>query len=223
MKFSDAERARIWNESLRILEDKPAPVPQPSRAAVMRTPPLVIEDPVDKWRREADQAERVRADNKARLLRSDRERQAAYERAAQNSADTEARLADLEQRIAVIEESLAALADVATGAASFSNNAVARFGDTEAAFKSLTAAIDTMRENTRSELAALRDRVSGKETTAARERAADAEKLNEARHERSQRDAVREHNETRQRISALNDDVQGVTRLVIKDIQRRQH
>jgi hypothetical protein len=229
-KFSDQERARIWNESLRILEDKPAESllvtnkpPQPSRASVMRTPPLVIEDPVDRWRREADQAERERERAKAQLRRAERDNQAAYERAAQNSADTEARLTDLEQRMDNVEAHIAALSEAVSAAADFSNNAVERFDDVKIAFERLNGTVQAASENTRSELAALRDRVSGKETSTARERAADADKLNEARFERTQRDAQREHNETRARVSALAEDVQGVTRLVIKDIQRRQH
>jgi DNA repair exonuclease SbcCD ATPase subunit len=222
-KFTDAERARIWNESLRILEDKPAAPPQPSRASVMRTPPLVIEDPVDKWRREADQAEREREREKAQLQRAAHERQAAYERAAQNSADTEARLTDLEQRMDNVEAHIAALSEAVSAAADFSNNAVTRFDDVKVAFERLNSTVQAASENTKSELSALRDRVAGKETSAARERAADAEQLNEARFARTQRDTAREHSATRQRIAALNDDVASVTQLVIKDIQRRQH
>jgi hypothetical protein len=187
----------------------------------MRHPPIEPVDAVQRWREEADAFDQKCKAEKSRLQRADRERQAAYTRAAENSVDTEQRLASLEARMDRVEESLAALAEVANGAASFSDNTVARFGDTEAAFKSLTAALDTMRETHRSELAALRDRVSGKETTAARERAARAEQLNDARFERGQRDASREHMETRKRVSDLNDDVQNITRLVVKDIQRR--
>jgi hypothetical protein len=122
-----------------------------------------------------------------------------------------------------VEANIAVLTEAVTAAADFSTNAVERFDDVKAAFKTLNSTVQAASENTRSELAALRDRVSGKETTAARTAAAHAEQVNDARFERSQRDAAREHNETRQRVSALNDDVQGVTRLIVRDIQRRQH
>jgi hypothetical protein len=62
-RFTDQERAEIYAESCRLLEDKPpAPTPTPE-------PPLVFEniDPVQKWREHADAFERQRAAARAKL------------------------------------------------------------------------------------------------------------------------------------------------------------
>jgi hypothetical protein len=118
-----------------------------------------------------------------------------------------------------IEAAIAALAEGVNGAAQFSGSAVERFDDVRAAFKTLGAELDTMRENTRSEFAALRDRVSGKETTAARERAERAEAVNDARHEASQRSAERQHIKTRTELADLREGVRNVTQLIVKDKQ----
>jgi uncharacterized coiled-coil protein SlyX len=210
--------ANVFAESRRRMVGT-TPTPQRDEPPVRVRPLPPLPDPVQEWREWHDTRDREREANRAKLRRADRERQAEYARAVQTGADTEQRLDALEIRMANVEATIATLSEAVSNAADFTHNAVVRFGDVEAAFKKLNASLDTMRENMKSELAALRDRMSGKETTAAREAAARAEQQNSERHERSQRDAA----VTRREISNLNGDVRNTMQLVVREIQRRQH
>ena len=58
-RFTDQERAEIYAESRRLLEDKP-PVTPPAPAPEPEPPPLMPEDPIAKWKREADARDRER-------------------------------------------------------------------------------------------------------------------------------------------------------------------
>jgi hypothetical protein len=149
---------------------------------------IVCEDDVARWRREADEASAIRAANRAELKRETRESRRAAIVSRQEVTSLGDRVTELEQRMDAVEHVLAVLGEGMNGAAAFTANAVARFEDTETAFKSLAAAIDTVRENTKSELAALRDRVGNKEAT-----------------------------DTRKDIADLHAGVQNVTRLIMRN------
>jgi hypothetical protein len=177
----------------------------------------VFEDAVAQWKREADEADRERAREKAELRREDRENRRAFFHRQQSAVDVEQRVAALEQRMDNMEAAIATLGEAVNGAATFSGNAVARFDDIRSAFKALGVELDAMRENTASELAALRDRVGAGEVTRARERAARAEAASDARHDAAERNASREHIKTRQQLANLSEGVENVARLVVKN------
>jgi hypothetical protein len=218
-RFTPAQRAAVIAESRRLLaEDAPArsppPSPSPQRALPVN---IVFEDAVAKWKREADEADRERARAKAEIRREERADRRAFFHRQQTAVDIEQRVAALEARMDNMEAAIATLAEGMNGAATFSGNAAARFSDVETAFKALNTELDTMRAQHQSEYSALRDRVSGKETTAARERAERAEAANDARHNAAERIASREHGKTRQQLANLHEDVVNVARLVVKN------
>jgi hypothetical protein len=97
-RFTDAERARILAESRRILSDeppaRPEPAPEPPREVHVQ-----FEDEVQKWAREADEADARRAAAKAELRREEGDNARALTAIE--------RITALEQRIAELEQSVA--------------------------------------------------------------------------------------------------------------------
>jgi hypothetical protein len=105
-KYTPTERARIFAESERLLRDPPArPEPTPPREVH-----VVLEDPIETWKREADEADAVREANRAELRRKSDERAAAFARQAQNN-ELAARVEALEARVDALEATLAAFAN----------------------------------------------------------------------------------------------------------------
>jgi len=96
-RFSLEQIAAIRAESERLLADKP-PAEQPAPTPV-REVPLVFEDDMDKWRREAAESDERRAKAKAELQREARE--------AHEARSAVGRIAALEDRIAQLEWALA--------------------------------------------------------------------------------------------------------------------
>jgi hypothetical protein len=73
-KFTPEQIARTRAESERILREvreEPAP-PEPEPAPAPREVPLVFEDDVAKWKREADEASAIREANRAAMRRDQR-------------------------------------------------------------------------------------------------------------------------------------------------------
>jgi hypothetical protein len=114
-RFTPEQIAAIRRESERLLRDEPPPRPEP--APPREPPPIVFEDAMDRWRREADEADRERAAAKAELRRE--EDDLARTRSAI------ARIAALEQRVAELEQSVATsdatTRELAGGIIEFSN------------------------------------------------------------------------------------------------------
>src|SRR5262249_35738627 len=93
--FTDAERRAGYAESQRLLRDPPAPherAPEPPR----EVPPPMFEDELDRWRREADEADAVREQCRAELRRESRENERVLTALERISA-LEARVAAAEQ------------------------------------------------------------------------------------------------------------------------------
>src|SRR5262249_55487283 len=109
--FSPSEISRIRAESERLLRDSPArPEPEPPR----EPPPLVFEDDVAKWKREADEFEAKRAAAKAELRRQvDNAAEAGW-------AVIGARFDAIEQRLDALEQAVAGVSELGPAAAEFS-------------------------------------------------------------------------------------------------------
>jgi hypothetical protein len=106
-QFTDSEKARILREAHRFVRDRDKPLgatPSPE------PPPIEIkfEDPMDRWRREADAATRQREAAKAAMQREQREGREAMGRARALDG-AEARIAALEERMAEAERQVAQL------------------------------------------------------------------------------------------------------------------
>jgi hypothetical protein len=99
-KFTDAQRATIFEQSRRILTDEPkAPTaeqqPAPVREVVVPEP----EDAMDRWRREAAESDRAREAERSAMRRQEREEREAIARARALDGIA-ARVTVLEQRMA---------------------------------------------------------------------------------------------------------------------------
>src|SRR5262249_47465387 len=95
-KFTAEQVAAIRAQSEKLLADKPPPAPaQPVRREV----PLVFEDDLAKWKREAAESDRQRAEAKAALRRAEGDHARVLSAVG--------RIAALEQRVAELERDLA--------------------------------------------------------------------------------------------------------------------
>ena len=192
-------------ESRRLLEDKPptsppAPAPEP--------PPLVFEDDVAKWKREADEASAIREANRAELRRKQDDPTLA------GFAAIGSRVSDLEQRVDELERTVSALYEVAPAAAQFSEAAVTKLTGLEALTARLDRVLESMREAREHEMKILNARLTAIEAAGAREAAFQARQLAAARAElealTNQLARERDHEHTRKDIAALNDQVSNV-------------
>src|SRR6516162_3937103 len=133
-RYTDADRARIFAESRRLLSNEPPPPPeQPAR----EPPPLIIESEADRWRREANEAIAQRA-------AADAERR-AEERATKDvrAADWWAAIdAHIERRLAEHHKQFAELADAS---AAFGDAVSARLQELETLVTKLDGTLAKMR------------------------------------------------------------------------------
>jgi hypothetical protein len=104
-RFSDQEKAAILRESRRLLKDDDRPVPPVAREPL---PEIVFEEPVAKWKREADEQE---ARFEAERAASQREERAEREALARARAldGVEERVTVLEQRMDEVERQISEL------------------------------------------------------------------------------------------------------------------
>jgi chromosome segregation ATPase len=204
-RFTNQERARVFAESQRLLQEDKAPTPPPAPAPE----PLVLEDDMDRWRREARESDTRRAEAKAELRR-----QAADDPALAGFATIGSRLDDLEQRVASIEQRLESIDTLADGAATFSSSVVAKMDEWENLTTRLSATLDTLRAVQDRQTEALRDRLAATEAAGARESAFLSRQLSEARRELDalvgQLNSERDHERTNARITHLTESVNNV-------------
>lgn len=103
-KFSPQQRAAILRKSLELLADDNPPGAAPSP----EPPPLVFEEPVAKYKREADEQAQRFAAERAESRREEREEREAMARARALDG-AEARITALEQRMDEVERQISEL------------------------------------------------------------------------------------------------------------------
>jgi multidrug efflux pump subunit AcrA (membrane-fusion protein) len=213
-KFSDQEKAAIFRESRRLLKDDGRPVPPVAREPL---PEIVFEDPLERYKREADAADAERA---AELRRQERASERITRKQA-NDLALEARVAELEARVDALEQAVSGFNGVADGAVQFSNAAVERLNELAGLANKVDGTLTTMRAVHRREVDALRDRLAGSEAVHARETAMLVKELNDARREIDRRADIREHARNRMAVMDLDEKVENVVALVREDIRER--
>jgi hypothetical protein len=218
-KFTDAERASILEQSRKILADEPPARPEPApREVRIEFEPV---DPVQLWREQADEADRVRADHATRMRREEREERVAM-RTRQNSAELEQRLDALEDRVSAIEQHLAGFDALANGAAQFSSAAATKLNSLAALTERLDKTLEQMREVHRREVDALCDRLASSEALHTRETVLLTKQLADAQREIDARANLREHVRTRMEVAGVNENLENVVALVREDIAARK-
>jgi hypothetical protein len=179
-RFTPSQRAEIIAQSRKLLsEDTSAPSPPspPSRPRSLPTH-VVFEDDLTKYKREADEADRVRARAKAELRR-----EAAAMRTRQDAAEVDQRLGAIETRLDAIEQAMASFVDLANGASSFSDVVTRELNSLAALAERLDRTLVSMRELHEREVGFLRNQLTTVSTAAAREAAFTARELSTARAE----------------------------------------
>ena len=204
-RMSPEHIARVRAESERLLRDPPA---RPEPAPVREPPPIVFEDDVAKWKREADEADALRAAAKAELRRQvDNAAEAGW-------AVIGARFDQIEQRLDEIERTVAGLYEAVPAAAQFSSATVGRMAEFESLATSLSATLDTLRAVQDRETKFLRDRLAASEAAGARESAFLSRQLTEARREIDalvgQLNRERDQEQTNRKLTHLTESVNNV-------------
>jgi hypothetical protein len=211
--MSPEDRNRIFRESKRILEAESTPRAVPVR----EPPPIVIEDELAKWKREADEADRLREANRSRLRRQERETHTRTEW----ETGVDVRLAALEERVDAIESHLAGFDAVADGAASFSDAVTTRLHALDALSARLDVTLTGMRELHEREVKALRDQLTAVQAAGARENAFLSQQLGAARREIDVLNGQVEHKRDRAELATLTNEVGNVVTLLRQDIANR--
>jgi hypothetical protein len=215
-RFSDQDRAKIFAESRRLLKDDDRPVPPVAREPL---PEIVFEDPVAKWKREADEAEAERAAERRRERVTDR---LIYKQATDLASALEERIGALEARMDAVEQALAGFDALANGTVEFSNATTTRVHALAALTDRLDRTLEQMRETHKRECDGLRDRLAASEATHARETAMLTRELASAQREIDRRADVREHVRNRMAVVDLDEKVENVVALVREDIRQHQ-
>jgi hypothetical protein len=215
-RFSDQERAAILRESRRLLKADNRPVPPAAREPL---PEIVFEDPVAKWKREADEAEAERA---AERRRQERASERIIRKQATNDLALEARVSALEERVDAIEQAVAGFDALANGTVEFSNATTTRVHALAALTDRLDRTLEQMRETHKRECDGLRDRLAASEATHARETAMLTRELASAQREIDRRADVREFARTRMAMVDVDEKLENVVALVREDIRERR-
>ena len=138
---SREEIERVRRESERLLRDSPPARPEP---APPREVPVVLDDPVQKWREEADAFDRLREQNRAAMRREGQQEREAFARARALDG-AEARITALEARIAELEQHVATVDGLAEASAEFSSKVLQGFDRLDGLIAQLGAKITEMR------------------------------------------------------------------------------
>jgi hypothetical protein len=111
----DKQIAALRAESRKLMHSRPSAAPPRDEQPVREVPLPEPEDPMDRWRREADESDRERAAARAALRREEQD--------LARSQSAVARIASLERRIAELEQSVATsdavMKELAAGAEAF--------------------------------------------------------------------------------------------------------
>jgi hypothetical protein len=212
-KFTEQERADIFAESCRLLEDEPpvmppAPTPEP--------PPLVLEDALTKWRREADEAAAASVAARAKLKSQSQARDAGYDALMQH-------VAALERRLVVAEQSCAAFGSLANGCLDFSNAVSAQLREFDMLTKKLEATLSRARAAHQREVDSLRTQLMAHAAMHTREIALLTNQLTETKRALDQANAHRERTRDREHVAALGGHVENVVQLLREDIAKRNN
>jgi DNA repair exonuclease SbcCD ATPase subunit len=105
-KYTPEQIAAVFDESRRILSDEPPPEPLPAPPREAMVPEA--EDPVAKWRREADEFDRKREAERAAMGRREHEEREALVRARALDG-AEERITALEERMDAVEQQISEL------------------------------------------------------------------------------------------------------------------
>jgi len=98
-RYTNEQIAAIRRQSERLLREGPRPPAAEPPPPAREVPPIVLEDPVQQWKREADEASAIREANRAANRRQAHEN-ARVLTALERLAALEARIAELEQSVA---------------------------------------------------------------------------------------------------------------------------
>jgi hypothetical protein len=219
-RFSDRERASILEQSRRILTDEQPPArPEP---AAPREVQVEFEDDMDRWRREADEADQVRAAAKAAMRREEQADVRHQRQAPDVLVELAARVSTLEDRVDAIAEALAGLDTLANGTMTFSNAVTEKLEGLVTLTNKVDAAVTTLRFVHERECNALRDRLAASEAMHTRETVLLTKELADARREIDARAEIREHARTRMEVAGASERLENVVALVREDIAARK-
>jgi hypothetical protein len=182
----------------------------------------MFESDMMKWKREADEADRIRESNRAALRRQEEADRRAAMRTRQDAAEVDQRLSSIEARLDALELVVSGLNGVADGAAQFSTATVARLEELAGLATKVDTALTTMRAVHAREIAALRDRLAAAESTSSRELAVVGRQLAQAQRELDQHKAGDENSRTRAQVADLSENVGNVVELLREDLQTRR-
>jgi hypothetical protein len=214
-RFTDQERAEIYAESCRLLEDNPPPEPTP---APEPTPEPPVPDPMQKWRADADAFAQQRAAERAKL-------QAASTPAPWWAARDVImqHVAALEKRLANVEHNHAAYGELARACTEFSDVVSARLREIENLTVKLNSTLSTVRAAYEREVSNLRTQLATSENMRSRELALVAKQLAETQRALDQANASRERTRDREHVAELGTQVGNVVQLLREDIANRSN
>jgi hypothetical protein len=209
-KFTEQERAEILRRSCELLDDErpvtpPAPAPEP--------PPLVFEDALTKWRREADEAAAASAAVYAKLK-------------SQSQARDDVLIQHvnaLERRLIVAEQSCASLGTLANGCVEFSGAVRAQLREFDLLTKKLEATLSTARAAHQREVDSLRSQLMAHVAMHSREISLLTNQLTETKRQLDQATNYRERTRDREHVAALDGQVENVVQLLREDIAKRNN
>jgi|SRR5215831_17868022 len=207
-KFTEQERAEIFRRSCELLEDKP---PEPPPAPAPEPPPLVVEEKLSKWKREADEASALRQATRDAMRHQQRTR----------DADWLAAINALERRLIVVEESCASLGTLSTGCVDFSNAVSAQLREFDMLTKKLQATLDTARAAHQREVSSLRSQLMAHAAMHTREITLLTNQLTETKRQLDQASAYRERARDREHAVALDGKIDNVVQILREDIAKR--
>ena len=210
-RFTDQERAEIFRRSRELLEDKPPVTP----SAPAPEPPLVLEDNIAKWKREADEASALRQATRDAMQHQQR-------------ADTRTHGVDwwsainlLERRLVAVEQTLTAYDALAHGVQKFSDAVSTKLHEIETLTLKLDATFKTMHAVHERQVENLRAQLANSEKMRSRELALVTKQLADTQRALDQASAHRERTHDREHVAALGAQVGNVVQLLREDLANR--
>jgi hypothetical protein len=213
-RFTDQERDEIYAESCRLLEDKPPPEPPTPEP----TPELPVPDPVRQWREQADEFERQRAAECAKLRAASTPTPwwAAHDVIMQH-------VTELGKRLVAVEKSIKSVNELARACTKFSDVVSARLHEIEDLTAKLDATLITLNGAHKREVDNLRLQIATSENMRSRELALVSKQLAETQHALDQATNRNERTRDRENVAALGEQVGNVVQLLREDIANRNN